>query len=71
MTEHPATLTRRYDGLFIATFPEVPDVAGYGRDPEEALEEASKTLQSRLGRRTGSARTAAPSPARPLMFPED
>lgn len=51
MLSYVVKLARRYDGLFIATFPDVPDVVAYGRDDEEALEEAGKSLRAAIGRR--------------------
>ena len=34
----------RYDGLVIATFPDLPGVSALGRDDEEALAEARREL---------------------------
>ncbi len=51
MPAYAVELNRRYDGLFIATFPDVPDAVAYGRDDEEALEEAAKSLTAALLRR--------------------
>ena len=50
MTTYAVTLARRYDGLFTATFPDVPGVVAFGRDDEEALEEAAKALTAAIGR---------------------
>ena len=44
MTEHALTLTRRYDGYFVASFDDVPEAIAYGRDSQEAIEEATKAL---------------------------
>lgn len=51
MPGYAVTLCRRYDGLFIASFPDVPDAVAYGRDGEEALEEAAKSLEAAIRRR--------------------
>lgn len=51
MTSYAVTLTRRYDGLFTATFSDVPGAVAYGRDHEEALEEAAASLRAELARR--------------------
>lgn len=51
MGAYAANLIWRYDGLWIATFPDVPEVTAFGRDDEEALEEAAKSLHSALVRR--------------------
>ena len=50
MTSYAVTLERRYDGLFTATFPDVPGVVAFGRDDEEALEEAAKALRASIAR---------------------
>ena len=50
MTAFAVTLARRYDGLFTATFPDVPGVVAFGRDDEEALEEAAKALTAAIAR---------------------
>jgi predicted RNase H-like HicB family nuclease len=60
MQRYAVTLARRYDGLFTASFPDVPDAIGYGRDDEEALEEAARSLEAALARR---ARQGLPLPA--------
>jgi predicted RNase H-like HicB family nuclease len=51
MTGYAVTLTRRYDGLFTATFADVPGAVAFGRDQEEALEEAAASLRAELARR--------------------
>ena len=51
MPAYSVTLARRYDGLFVATFADVPDAVAYGRDNEEALEEAAKSLEAAIRRR--------------------
>jgi predicted RNase H-like HicB family nuclease len=51
MPAYAVKLTRRYDGLFIASFPDVPEAVAFGRDDEEALQEASKALEAEFRRR--------------------
>lgn len=48
MIGYAVTLARRYDGLFTATFADVPEVIAFGRDDEEALVEAAKSLDAAL-----------------------
>ncbi|HYG30925.1 MAG TPA: hypothetical protein VD887_12005 [Allosphingosinicella sp.] len=50
MREHAMRLVTRYDGMVVATFPDVPDAIGYGRDDEEARAEGLKALEAVLGR---------------------
>jgi len=51
MADYAVKIVQRSDGLFVATFPDIPDVFAYGRDRDEALEEASKTLEATIRRR--------------------
>jgi predicted RNase H-like HicB family nuclease len=51
MPGYAVTLSRRYDGLFVATFPDVPDAVAYGRDHDEVIEEAAKSLEAAIRRR--------------------
>jgi len=51
MPDYAVMIARRYDGLLVATFPDVPEAVAYGRDDEEALEEASKSLEAAIRRR--------------------
>ena len=51
MPDYAVRLTRREDGLFVASFPDVPEALAYGRDDEEALAEASKSLEAAFRRR--------------------
>ena len=51
MPGYAVTLARRYDGLFVASFPDMPDAVAYGRDGEEALDEAAKSLAAAIRRR--------------------
>jgi len=57
MTTYALRLTSRYDGLVVATFPDVPEAIGYGRDDEEAREEGLRALERVLeaARRAGEA----------------
>jgi predicted RNase H-like HicB family nuclease len=48
MLTYAMRLSTRYDGMVVATFPDVPDAVGYGRDDEEAREEGLKALQAAL-----------------------
>ena len=51
MPAYAVKITRRHDGLFIASFPDVPEALAYGRDNEAALEEAAKSLEAAFRRR--------------------
>lgn len=51
MPDYAVKLARRHDGLFVASFPDVPDAVAYGRDDEEALYEAAKSLEAAFRRR--------------------
>ncbi len=79
MTNYTVSLARRYDGLVIATLPDLPEVVAFGRDNEEALEEVAKSLASTLERRIADgeapphpraqgALSVAPAPAFPRLF---
>jgi predicted RNase H-like HicB family nuclease len=48
MANYAVTLTTRYDGLVIATFPDLPGISALGRDDEEALAEARRELDATL-----------------------
>ena len=48
MTSYAVQLTTRYDGLVIATFPDLPGVTALGRDDEEACDEARRALADAL-----------------------
>ena len=45
MVSYAVRLVTRYDGLVIATFPDLPGVTALGRDDEEALDEARRAAQ--------------------------
>jgi predicted RNase H-like HicB family nuclease len=70
MADYAVTLARRYDGLFTATFVDVPEAIAYGRDEEEALEEAAKSLDAALhGRLQRGEAAPAPQATGPLVIP--
>jgi predicted RNase H-like HicB family nuclease len=48
MVSYAVRLATRYDGLVIATFPDLPGVTALGRDDEEALDEARRALEDEL-----------------------
>lgn len=48
MASYAVDLVTRYDGLVIATFPDLPGVSALGRDDEEALAEARGALDAAL-----------------------
>ncbi|HEY0012962.1 MAG TPA: hypothetical protein VGB79_08935 [Allosphingosinicella sp.] len=48
MLTYAIRLATRYDGMVIATFPDVPEAVGCGRDDEEACEEGLKALEAAL-----------------------
>ena len=58
MAAYAVELMTRYDGLVIATFPDLPGISALGRDDEEALGEAKRALDEHA--RSGE---ALPEPA--------
>lgn len=48
MVSYAIRLVTRYDGLVIATFPDLPGVTALGRDDEEARDEARRALEAEL-----------------------
>ncbi len=48
MVSYAVRLATRYDGLVIATFPDLPGVTALGRDDEEAREAARRALEAEL-----------------------
>lgn len=48
MVSYAVRLVTRYDGLVIATFPDLPGVSALGRDDEEARDEARRALEAEL-----------------------
>jgi len=61
MVSYAVRLVTRYDGLVIATFPDLPGVTALGRDDEEALDESRRALADELA--TLEASGVAPPPA--------
>ena len=57
MAAYAVELMTRYDGLVIATFPDLPGVSALGRDDEEALGEAKRALDEHA--RSGEAAARA------------
>jgi predicted RNase H-like HicB family nuclease len=48
MAEHAMTLTTRYDGMVVATFPDLPGVSALGVDDEDARREGLRALGEAL-----------------------
>lgn len=48
MVSYAVHLVTRYDGLVMATFPDLPGVRALGRDDEEAMDEARRALEDEL-----------------------
>jgi predicted RNase H-like HicB family nuclease len=48
MISYAVQLVTRYDGLVIATFPDLPGISALGRDDEEARDEARRVLADAL-----------------------
>ena len=48
MVSYAVQLVTRYDGLVIATFPDLPGVRALGRDDQEALDEARRALEDEI-----------------------
>ena len=48
MSSYAVRLTTRYDGMVVATFPDLPGVSALGRDDEEARDEARRALADAL-----------------------
>ena len=48
MVSYALELVTRYDGLVIASFPDLPGVTALGRDDEEARDEARRALSDAL-----------------------
>ncbi|WP_129793384.1 type II toxin-antitoxin system HicB family antitoxin [Sphingosinicella sp. CPCC 101087] len=59
MLSYAVRLVTRYDGLVIASFPDLPGVTALGRDDEEAREEARRALIDAL---TGFEAEGVPPP---------
>lgn len=50
MLTYALKLADRYDGMIIATFPDVPEAMAMGRDYDEACEQAQGALEAALER---------------------
>ena len=50
MLTYSLRLATNYNGMVMATFPDVPEAVALGRDHEEALEEAKRALEAVLER---------------------
>ncbi|HLL59562.1 MAG TPA: type II toxin-antitoxin system HicB family antitoxin [Allosphingosinicella sp.] len=50
MLTYALKLADRYDGMVLATFPDVPEALAMGRDCEEAMEQAQGALEAALER---------------------
>jgi len=48
MLTYALRLADRYDGMIIATIPDLPEAMAMGRDYEEACEEAQRALDAAL-----------------------
>lgn len=48
MVSYAVRLVTRYDGLVLASFPDLPGVTALGRDDDEARDEARRALESEL-----------------------
>jgi antitoxin HicB len=62
MLTYALKLADRYDGMIIATFPDVPEAMAMGRDYEEACEQAQCALEAALERYAAEGR-AFPQPS--------
>lgn len=64
MADYAMKLTTRYDGMVVATFPDLPEITALGIDDEDARAEANRALEEALAacERDGVA-LAAPVPA--------
>ena len=49
MAGYAVKLTTRYDGMVVATFPDLPGIAALGIDDEDAKAEAARALEDALG----------------------
>ena len=62
MVSYAVRLVTRYDGLVMATFPDLPGVTALGRDDEEARDEARRALVAELAAYEAKG-VAPPAPA--------
>jgi antitoxin HicB len=61
MLTYSLKLASNYDGMVMATFPDVPEAMALGRDDEEAVEQARHALEAALERYVAEGR-AFPAP---------
>jgi antitoxin HicB len=64
MLTYSLKLASNYNGMVMATFPDVPEAMALGRDHEEAIEEAKRALEAALERYRAEGR-AFPAPRAP------
>jgi antitoxin HicB len=57
MLTYALTLANNYDGMVLATFPDVPEAIALGRDDEEAVEQARWALEAALERYAAEGRS--------------
>jgi predicted RNase H-like HicB family nuclease len=48
MADYEMKLTTRYDGMVVATFPDLPGISALGVDDEDAREEGLRALKEAL-----------------------
>lgn len=60
MASYAVQLATRYDGLVIATFPDLPGVTALGADDAEALDQARHALAEALADYDAEGRTPPP-----------
>lgn len=56
MLTYSLRLASNYDGMVLATFPDVPEATALGRDDEEALVQAKCALEAALERYSAEGR---------------
>ena len=57
MPTYALKLAERYDGMVMATFPDIPEAMALGRDDEEARDQARDALESVLADYAAEGRT--------------
>ncbi len=50
MLTYALRLATNYNGMVMATFPDIPEALALGRDDDEAIEEAKRALEATLER---------------------
>ncbi len=56
MAEYEIKLTTRYDGMVVATFPDLPGVSALGVDDEDARSEGLRALATALAEKKAMTR---------------